>query len=254
MKKRLIRIAPLLLLVAVVTLSVVVVAQANLHDVRIRIGRLLDVNDPRVVVGGLYQVKENGHLRSGPPLCRPTDQVRGKYFEEDSGPVRIFNVLGQTIPIIGRVSTWVLAPIDPTIFASGQTELEVEGHTLVIDPIAHVRFIELSRIPAYIDEVYGANSACETEVKSLYLNGRCVVIVHQTSSADGVMLGYGYNNRCLNADLGDDPASYEGLPDRAPKPRRRLAENISDFKDYVGLIDIDLRDGPEAAASLAEGR
>ena len=253
MKKRLIRIAPLLLLVAVVTLTVVVVAQANLHDVRIRIG-VIDAKDPNLVVGGLYQVRENGHLRSGPPLCRPTREVRDRYFEENSGPVRIYNVLGQTIPIIGRVSTWVLAPIDPSIFASSRTELEIEGHTLVIDPIAHVKFIELSRIPAYIDELYEANPACETEVKKRYLNGRCVVIVHQTSSADGVMLGFGYNNGCLKADLGDDPASYEGLPDRAPKPRRRLAENISDFKDYVGLIDIDLRGGPQAAANLAEDR
>ena len=240
MKKRLLRIVPIFAGVAVATLLLVIVAQANINDARIKVGHLLPVSDPFVLAGALYKLDENGHLETGPPICRVGLSLRDKYFNQYKAKLKISNVLGQSLPIISRVSTFIVAPIDPTLIAD-ELVLTIDGHTLEIGELNHVQLTDYAVLAEYIAEVYKASPACEREVITRYQDGECIVLVHQTAStADGTILGYGYNNHCMKADLGDDPADYAKLPEEAPRPFRRIAERLSDFKDYVGLISVAL--------------
>ena len=237
MKKRLLKIVPIFSGVAVATLLLVIVAQANINDARIKVGNLLPVSDPFVLAGALYKLDENGHLETGPPICRVGLALRDQYFHQYKAKLKISNVLGQSLPIISRVSTFIVAPIDPTLVAD-ELVLTIDGHTLEIGEVNHVQLTDYAVLSEYIAEVYKASPACEREVITRYKGGECIVLVHQTASAEGNILGYGYNDHCMKADLGSDPALYAKLPEEAPRPFRRIAERLSDFKDYVGLISM----------------
>lgn len=239
MRNRLIKLVPVFAGVAVSTLLLVIVAQANINDARIKVGHLLAVNNATVLAGALYKVDSRGHLESGPPVCSVSLTLRDRYFQKDEGDLNISNILGQSLPIISRVSTFIVAPIDPSLL-DGDAVLTIDGHTLEIRGVKHVQLIDYAVLHEYVAEIYKASPACEKEVNARYAEGECIVLVHQTSSADGALLGYGYNQRCMVPNLGDDLAAYAGKPQKAPRPFRRIAERLSDFKDYVGLIYTNL--------------
>ena len=224
----------------VFVVALVFFSQASMADLRLKLGGLLESNEMFVKVGALYPLLPNGHVQPGPAVCDRLDTPTLNYYTTADERINIRNSLGYNIPVIANWSTYLLSPLGvqfPDLVGS-RTVLEIEGHTLTIDPVAHTRFVSRRLGGRYQAELFSAKEGCADEVKRLYKEGVCVVLIHQTIAIDGKAVGYSYDDHCIVMDLGDDDATYEkaGRPYRAPKPRERMSETMSRAKDYLGFI------------------
>ncbi len=234
MLKRAFQAGVALCLAAVLTLNLVALAEANMHDVRRLFGGMLEPQSVKVEVGGLYMVGRDGKLTDDIVVCSPVADLVRDHYVTNEGKVDITNQLGANMRMMVGFMRFIA--MMPPLEDAGDIVV-IEGHTIRIDRILSQRLSEEAQVKRYVTKLFEKKPWCQQLVHDRWQNEkRCVVLVVEIASVQTRQFGYRYNTGCIMKDLGSDRAAYEGLPMRAVAPSHRIAEHYSAMKNYLGII------------------
>ena len=235
MLKRAFQVCVALVLAALLTLNLVVLAQANMHDVRLLFGGMLEPQSVKVEVGGLYMVGSDGKLSRDIVVCSPVPELVQEHYVTNQGKVDITNQLGANMRMV--ISFLRVIAMMPPLDENDDDIAVIDGHTVRIDKIVSHRLDEEARVERYVTALFEKKPWCQQLVHRRWqMEKRCVVLVVETASARTRQFGYRYNTGCIMKDLGSDATAYTGLPMRAASPAHYMAERYSSMKNYLGII------------------